>query len=145
MKILLYNDYGHLKPLYDADFESKNKLKLGSTYQATIKLARNVDFHRKYFKLISIAWELMGEKTHDFFKNSDGFRKSIEITAGWYTPIYNINLNEWVQAPKSISFDSMDQEEFNELYERVKDVIWDLLEQCNLITIDNFNNVLKDF
>ena len=56
---------------YDADFESKNKLKLGSTYQATIKLARNVDFHRKYFKLISIAWELMGEKTHDFFKNSE--------------------------------------------------------------------------
>ena len=145
MKLLLYNDYGYLKPMYDEDLDNKNKLKLGKSYWATIKLARNIDFHRKYFKLISVAWELLGEKTHQFFKTKDGFRKTVEVTAGWSEPVYSISRNEWVEVPKSIAFDKMSQDEFEELYERVKDVIWELLDERNLITIDNFNNILKDF
>lgn len=145
MKLLLYNDYGFLKPMYDEDLDNKNKLKLGKSYWATIKLARNIDFHRKYFKLISVAWELLGEKTHKFFKTKDSFRKTVEVTAGWSEPVYSISRNEWVEVPKSIAFDKMSQDEFEELYERVKDVIWELLDERNLITIDNFNNILKDF
>ena len=145
MKLLLYNDFGYLKPMYDNDFEEKNKLKLGKVYKANITLARNYEFHKKYFKLISVAWELLGEKTHNFFKTSDSFRKTIEINAGWYELLYSIERKEWLQAPKSIAFDKMKQEDFNELYERVKDVIWELLDKRDLITIDNFNNILKDF
>ena len=145
MKLLLYNDYGYLKPMYDDDFDEKRKLKLGKVYKANITLARNYEFHKKYFKLINVAWELLGENTHNFFKTSDSFRKTIEISAGWYEAIYNMARNEWLQVPKSIAFDKMSQDEFEELYERVKDVIWMLLDERDLITIDNFNNILKDF
>ena len=145
MKLLLYNDYGYLKPMYDEDLDDKNKLKLGKSYWATIKLARNIDFHRKYFKLISVAWELLGEKTHQFFKTKESFRKTVEISAGWFDRVYSIKRNEWIEDSKSIAFDKMSQDEFEELYERVKDVIWELLDERNLITIDNFNNILKDF
>lgn len=145
MKLLLYNDYGYLKPMYDDDFEEKRKLKLGKVYEANIKQARNFEFHKKYFKLINIAWELLGEKTHNFFKNSENFRKAVEVAAGNFEMLYLISKNEWVQQAKSIAFDKMSKEEFEELYERVKDVIWSLLEQRNLTTKENFERYLNGF
>lgn len=145
MKLLLYNDYGYLKPMYDEDYDNKRKLKLGKVYQADIKGCRNYEFHKKYFKLISVAWELLGEKTHKFFRTKESFRKTVEISAGWFDRVYSIKRNEWIEDSKSIAFDKMSQDEFEELYERVKDVIWELLDERNLITIDNFNNILKDF
>ena len=145
MKLLLYNDYGYLKPMYDEDYDNKRKLKLGKVYQADIKGYRNYEFHKKYFKLISVAWELLGEKAHKFFRTKESFRKTMEISAGWFDRVYSIKRNEWIEDSKSIAFDKMNQDEFEELYERVKDVIWELLDERNLITIDNFNNILKDF
>lgn len=145
MKLLLYNDYGYLKPMYDGDFDEKKKLKLGKVYKANMTLARNYEFHKKYFKLINVAWELLGEKTHKFFRTKESFRKTVEISAGWFDRVYSIKRNEWIEDSKSIAFDKMSQDEFEELYERVKDVIWELLDERNLITIDNFNNILKDF
>ena len=145
MKLLLYNDYGYLKPMYDDDFEGKRKLKLGKVYEANIKQARNFEFHKKYFKLINIAWELLGDKTHNFFKSSENFRKAVEVAAGNFEMLYLISKNEWVQQAKSIAFDKMSKEEFEELYERVKDVIWSLLEQRNLTTKENFERYLNGF
>ena len=145
MKIIIYKSGGALKPSTADDSDKLNRLKPDIPYSVSVKEERNYEFHKKYFKLINVAWELLGEKTHDFFKTSDSFRKTIEISAGWYEVIYNMARNEWLQVPKSIAFDKMSQDEFEELYERVKDVIWILLDERNLITIDNFNNILKDF
>ena len=145
MKILLYNDNGFLKPLYDDDFDKKRKLKLGKVYQVQIKGYRNYEFHKKYCKLIGVAWELLGERTHEFFKNRESFRKTIEISAGWFERVYSLSLNDWVESPKSISFNSMSEAEFQEHYDRVYDVIWGLLEDRGLITIDNFNKLLIGF
>lgn len=145
MKILLYNDSGYLKPMYDEDYDKKRKLKLGKVYQADIKGYRNYEFHKKYFKLISVAWELLGEKTHKFFRSKESFRKTVEISAGWFDRVYSIERNEWLEVSKSISFNSMSEDEFQELYEKVKDVIWELLDERNLIMIDNFNKLLIGF
>ena len=145
MKIIIYKSGGALKPSTADDSDKLNRLKPDIPYSVSVKEERNYEFHKKYFKLINVAWELLGEKTHDFFKTSDSFRKTIEISAGWYEVIYNMARNGWLQVPKSIAFDKMSQEEFEELYERVKDVIWMLLDERDLITIDNFNNILKDF
>lgn len=123
--MLLYNTPLGLKPLYDEDYDEKKKLKVGETYEATIKKARNVRFHRKYFSLIHTAWAYQNERvTAHFHENPDGFRKTVEIAAGWYEPCYSIERREWVEIPKSIAFDKMDEAEFEELYERVKDVLF---------------------
>ena len=145
MKIIIYKSGGALKPSTADDSDKLNRLKPDIPYSVSVKEERNYEFHKKYFKLINAAWELLGEKTHKFFKTKDSFRKTVEVTAGWSEPVYSISRNEWVEVPKSIAFDKMSQEEFNELYERVKDVIWILLDERDLITIDNFNNILKDF
>lgn len=145
MKLLLKNTYNGLTPLYPDDYDNKKKLKLDKVYKADIKLSRNYEFLCKYHKLIGVSWDLLGEKAQIFFKTKESFRKTIEVSAGYSDVMYNIKLKEWVEVPKSIGFDSCTEEEFQEVYERVKDVIWGLLEERNIITVDNFNNILNGF
>lgn len=143
MKILLYNTTEGLKPMYDRDYEEKRKLKLGKVYEANIKQVRNLEFHNKYFKLIDVSWEIFGERTQDFFKTKENFRKSVQMLAGHYSLIFSIKRNEWIEEPKSVSFDKLEQSEFEELYERVKDVIWQLMEERNLTTKENFERLIN--
>jgi hypothetical protein len=132
-----------LIPLYGDDYEEKRKLKLGEVYTAEIKLMRNLDFHRKYFKLISLAWEYLNEKQQAFIKTKENFRKYLEVSAGHCEPFYSKTLNDWVDAPKSISFEKMDNAEFSDLYDRVKDVLF--LTFLKNISQEDFEKNLKDF
>ena len=145
MKLLLKNTYNGLTPLYPDDYDNKKRLKLDKVYQADIKLSRNYEFFCKYHKLIGVSWDLLGEKAQSFFKTKEGFRKTIEVSAGHYELVYSLRLREWVEMAKSISFEKCTEEEFQEIYDRVKDVVWGLLEERNIITIDNFNNILNGF
>lgn len=125
MDIYLLNTVEGLKPCYDEDYEEKKKLKIGQKYKAKITLARNLEFHRKYFALINCAWAYQNERTVEHFKHSvEGFRKTVEIAAGHCDTVYNIGLKSWTDIPKSIAFDKMDEFEFRELYEGVKRVLF---------------------
>ena len=124
MKLLLLNTSQGLKPCYDEDYDEKKKLKIGEVYEVTIKKARNYLLHKKYFSLINTAWEYQSERVVEHFKNVDCFRKTVEIAAGWCDTVYSISRKEWVEIPRSIAFDKMDDLEFRELYERVKDVLF---------------------
>lgn len=125
MELYLLNTVEGLKPCNDDDYDSKRKLKIGQIYKAKIVLARNLDFHRKYFALINTAWAYQGEKREAFFHHDvNCFRKTVEIAAGCCEKIYSLSRKEWIEIPKSISFDKMDELEFRELYDRVKDVLF---------------------
>lgn len=144
MEIFLLNTSEGLKPCYNADFDEKKKLKIGQIYKAKIVKARNIDFHRKYFALISCAWEYQNEKTVEHFKHSvDNFRKTLEIAAGWCDTVYNISLKSWIDVPKSIAFDKMDEFAFRELYEAVRRVIFSTFLKG--ITEEEFSRNLKNF
>lgn len=143
MKLLVINTPRGLVPMGDDDFDEKKKLKLGQTYSVEIKVARNVDFHRKYFALIAYAWEFLNEQETARFKSKDNFRKYLEMAAGHCDIIYHPRLQEFVEIPKSISFGSMDNTAFSELYERVKDVIFSIIG--DRVTRDVFERLLIDF
>jgi len=144
MKILVRNTIEGLVPLFDEDYDNKKKLKLGQDYKVQITKARNIDFHRKYFALINTGWEYLNEEQAAFFHNSkEGFRKSVQIAAGYFEKVYSINRNEWIEESISISFDSMDEFEFRELYQKVRDIIFTLIE-CN-VTEEEFIMHLADF
>jgi hypothetical protein len=144
MKLQLFNTPEGLKPCYDADYDQKKKLKLGVIYTAEIRQARNIAFHRKYFALINLAWEYQNERTRNHFKNSiEAFRKTVEIAAGHYDPVYSIARKEWIETPKSISFAKMDDSEFQSLYERIKDVLFAVF--LRHITEEEFMNNLINF
>lgn len=125
MELYLLNTTSGLKPCYDEDYEEKKKLKIGETYKVKITLARNLQFHKKFFALINCAWEYQNEKVVEFFHhNKDAFRKTVVIAAGWYEPVYSIDKKEWTQNYKSIAFDKMDEAEFMDLYDNVKRVLF---------------------
>lgn len=130
--------------MYDEDYDEKKKLKIGETYEAEIRLPRNLKFHRKYFSLLRCAWEYLNEKQQEFFENDmEVFRKSLEVTAGWCEPIYNLKTESWVHAPKSISFRKMKEEEFNALYNNVRDIL--LRAILPNISQEEFERNLKNF
>lgn len=144
MKLKLLNTISGLKPLYDSDYDEKKKLKIGEVYEATIKLPRNLQFHRKYFALINCAWEFQDERvTEHFHNNIDLFRKTVEMAAGWCETIYSITRKEWIEIPKSIAFDKMDNVQFAELYDRVKDVLYKYF--LKHINIEEFEKNLINF
>lgn len=125
MKLNLLNTAHGLVALYDDDFDEKKKLKIGEVYQAEIRQPRNIRFHKLYFALINCTWEYLNEKQVEFFHgNKEVFRKSLEIAAGHCDKVFSFRLKEWVDVPKSVSFSSMDEHEFRDLYQRVKDVIF---------------------
>lgn len=144
MKIKVQNTVRGLIPLADDDYDKKKSLKIGEIYEVSIKQVRNYEFHKKYFALINLSWEYMNEKQQDFFHNNkEVFRKSIELTAGFCEPVWNNNLKQMVDVPKSISFDKMDEIEFRDVYERVKDVLF--LTALKDISVEEFERKLANF
>ena len=143
MKLIVVNTPRGLIPCGDDDFDEKKKLKIGQAYSVEVRVVRNVDFHRKYFALIAYAWEYLNEKELATFKTKDNFRKYLEISAGHCEVIFHPRLQEFVEIPKSISFGSMDNAEFSDLYDRVKDVIFSIIG--NRVTREEFERILIDF
>lgn len=131
-------------PNYDSDFDEKKKLKIGKVYSCEIKLVRNYEFHKKYFALINCAWEFQNEQIRAFFgENKESFRKTVEVQAGNFELCYSLAKKEWLQIPKSISFEKMTEEEFNILYDKVKDVLYATFLRG--ISEEEFNNNLINF
>lgn len=109
----------------DDDYEKKKTLKRGSVVECTVKEYRNYKFHKLYFSMINLSWEYLTEQQREFFhENIDAFRKTVEVAAGHYEPVYSVSRQAWLEVPKSIAFDKLDEAGFHDLYERVKSVIF---------------------
>jgi hypothetical protein len=107
--------------------EFYRKLKLGTTIHSDFKQMRNAAFHRKAFALFNLAFEYWepGEVSSKYGtpeKNFDRFRKDLTILAGHYHNVIRLDGTVRVEAD-SLSFGSMSQETFEELYNNVLDVI----------------------
>ena len=128
----------------DSDFDEKKKLKIGEVYKVEVRKVRNYELHKKYFALINCAWEFLNEKQTSFFKeNIELFRKTVEISAGHCDTIYSIQRKEWIETPKSISFERMGEFEFRELYSSVKRVLFEVF--LKHITEEEFERNLINF
>lgn len=143
MKLHLRNTVSGLVPIDDYAYDEKRKLKIGEVYQAEVKLCRNYRFHKLYFALINCAWEYLPERQAEGFRSKGNFRKYVEVAAGYCEPFYSPSKQEWLEVPKSIAFDSMDEAEFRDLYDRVKDVIFALLGKY--VSPDEFGKNLINF
>jgi len=79
----------------------------------TIKQPRNIRFHRKFFALLSVARDMA-----DTEYNAEQFRAYVTAGAG-YCEFITDKEGGVVAVPKSISFASMDDDEFERLYSDV--------------------------
>jgi hypothetical protein len=127
---------GSLRGMSEADqvayknFKTRlNKLEEGELCSIEAKLPRNGKFHRKFFKMLTVgydAWEPgRKHKTHkglEVQKNFEIFRSDVLIAAGFYEQTFGLDGRLRLEA-KSISFASMEQPEFEEVYNRCLDVL----------------------
>lgn len=143
MKLQLLNTPQGLKPCYDEDYDEKKKLKIGEIYEAEIKLQRNPKFHRLFFSLLNAGYSLLPERTQNGFRSVEGFRSYLLVAAGFYDTYFNPRLREFVEVPKSLKFSSMDNEEFERMYNAVKDIIFALLG--DRITERQFEETLANY
>jgi len=99
-----------LIPLYNSDLDTKKKLKIGETYEATIVKPRNVAFHRKFFALINMVYE-----NQDKYNNIEHLRRDLTIASGFYEQ-HETFTGQIRTEPKSISFAKMSQDDFDKFY-----------------------------
>ena len=124
-----------MSPEYSADKEQMQKLKQEVDYVFEVKADRNPHFHRKVMALFKMAYE-----NQDKYNNFDHYRKLITMRAGFYEQIETDKGTVYI--PKSISFGSMDEIEFQELFERVLDVITEELGSDRQDILTELNNFL---
>lgn len=116
MKLLLQNTLHGLIPLYPSDYQEKRKLKLGETYEADIKRPRNYEFLKKFMALINI-----GVENSQLDMPFDTYRKYMTIKAGFFNA-YQTPKGLYYEA-MSLSFASMDDDQFADVYSKVLDKI----------------------
>jgi hypothetical protein len=125
-----------------------DKLKPLESMLLNIVKPRNYGFHKKYFALLDFAFEQwQPEATYKGMivqKNSDTFRKEMIILAGCYDVVCSLGTNEVKKVAKSMSFAKMSEEEFNNLFDRTKDVVWNrIFANEKHYTREEFDNVVN--
>lgn len=102
--------------------------KAGALVTADIKVPRNGKFQRKYFALMHMAFDYWEQPTDREYKgrpiekNFERFRHDVTIMAGFYEAVWNLR-GEMRLEPKSVAFDRMEENQFEELYSAVMDVL----------------------
>jgi hypothetical protein len=122
MKLYLKVTSSGLIPIYDSDFEEKKKLKIGSTVLADVKQPRNYEHHKKFFALMRLVMDNMPEELTSRYPTTDNLLTEIKFQTGHYDTHYTLSGRE-TYVPRSISFESMTQDEFNEFYDKTIDVV----------------------
>ena len=108
----------------DEDYEAKRKLKIGSTYEVTIKEMRNPLFNRKFFAMLRVAWDFLPEwEREKYGNNPDMFRYAVEVKAGFCEMVYVPKSDNIVIKAKSIAFDKMNETDFEKVYNGVRDIL----------------------
>ena len=105
-----------IKPLYSSDQEQLSKMKQNTQYSFEVKQPRNVKFHRKFMALMNLGFE-----NQENIKSFDHYRKLVVMKAGFYETIET--KKGTIYLPDSISFSNMDQTKFEDVFNRVLDVI----------------------
>src|SRR5690554_3029200 len=127
MKIqVVKNLNGTLKPAYDSDYESFKKIPLNEIIEIEYKKQRNIRFHRKLFALLNLAYS-----NQNMFDNLDDMRYCLMLECNLSEIKVNRLTGEVFKIPKSLQFSKMDEIEFNEVYNTLKQYICEWLGVAN--------------
>lgn len=123
--VYLIKKNGFLIPSSECDQENIALMTDGKTYKCEFSSPRNIKFHRRYFALLDVLFNIfdpepVSHKGEVAIKNRERFRKDIAIATGHYELVVSIK-GECKAEARSISFASMDETQFSELYSRTID------------------------
>ena len=135
MKVFLVKQgNGSYLPANNSDYDSLRKVKVGAIVSCEIKQPRNIGFHKKFFALINLVYE-----NQDFYNNIDHLRKELTKKAGYYET-YTNHKGVLCYEAMSISFAKMNQEDFEDLYQRFLDAVEDAFKFDSELIKENIEN-----
>jgi hypothetical protein len=108
---------GVLAPDDQGTVEWVGKLKTGDGVMGEFKRPRNYAFMKKWFALVNYAFEMWEPPEDAPEKNFDRFREEMTMLAGYYQEVPSVKGGTRIQA-RSISFASMDEDTFADLYDK---------------------------
>jgi len=99
------------------DPESHEKIKQDEDHLMTIKRVRSPKHHRKFFALIKICHE-----NQDEIEDFNNYRLIFQMRLGLVDRV--VTKKGECFLPRSISFEKMDQHDFDDLYKKAVDLAW---------------------
>jgi len=120
-----------LVPVDDASVKAVLKVKEGYEIFAEYKPRRNMKFHKKYFALLNAV--ILNQ---EHYKSVDNLHEAIKFKGGFYETIIPLDGHPFIKT-KSIAFDKMDGQEFDEFYSVALD------EAILLVGEDAVNEIIK--
>ena len=120
-----------LLPYCDKTVGAVKKIKIGDEIFVEYKPKRNMKFHKKYWALLNAVIY-----NQEHYKTADNLHEVIKFKSGYYETIVPLDASPFM-VTKSISFHSMDGEEFEEFYSTA-------LDECiKLVGEDAVNEIIK--
>ena len=115
MKLTVEKTYLGLLPASRGEFDKLEKAKFieGEYYEVDIRKKRNIKFHRKFFALINLCFE-----NQEHYKHVEDLREELILLAGFFRETVN-HLGEVKRKALSLSFSSMDEIQFEDVYNKV--------------------------
>ncbi len=122
MEVFLLKTPIGLKAYSDIDADALKKIKIGEVVKAEITKPRNVKFHRKFMALMQLVFE--NQTQYAVFED---LLIEVKLKTGHYTEHITTN-GVLIYVPKSISFASMDEYEFNDFYTKALNILGKLIK-----------------
>jgi hypothetical protein len=125
--LLLVKRGGMFFPATPDDLNKSRKIVHGEVVECTMKRPNNIRFHRKLFKLLSVAYEHYCEfgspmqeyKGRPIERTSfDRFRQDLVILAGYYTPTWDARGTMRLEA-QSLAFENCPDDLKEQIYDDV--------------------------
>ena len=107
----------HLVPVNAQALDDLRKLKAGEWYLSEIRKPRNVDHHRKFMAILQAVYP-----HQDMWPTFNSFRKAFTAALGHGEVVTAKDGRRYIDA-NSISFATMDQDEFSEFYDKAIDFV----------------------
>lgn len=120
-------------PSTESDEQKSAKVKEGDSVMIQFWNQRNIKFHRKFFALINLGFQ-----NQERYSDIEAFRKAVTIQAGYFYELILIGGEIAIQ-PQSISFKSMDETKFNEVFKSCSRVIIKFCQITEQQLNDNLN------
>jgi len=106
-----------IKPLWNRDYDILQKTKKNTPLRIEVIQERNYKFHKKVMALFNLGFE-----NQEKIANFDHYRKIITMRAGYYDTV--ITEHGTVYFAQSISYANKDQKEFEDVFNRLLDVLY---------------------
>jgi len=138
---LIKTPNGDLRPATETDRAVVRRWTPGDMVTAEVKRPRSNELHAFYFHLLRMVHE-NSEWVQERWPDFETFRERIQMQAGYFEEVVNFS-GKVSYRPKSVSYSSMDQDEFLDLVNKVKGII--IKHIWPNLTHDELDRMVEEF